>query len=63
MNANVRWWEAEWFDEWERLALHQAAQVDRPAARKPRSSVSTAPADTGENAVRVELRAACADPH
>jgi hypothetical protein len=63
MKSHIRWWETEWFKEWERLALHQAAQVDLGTARKLGSPVSTAPAERSGNVVGVESGVVCADRH
>ncbi|MGO9202503.1 MAG: hypothetical protein ACLQM8_18430 [Limisphaerales bacterium] len=52
MTSYIRWWETEWFKQWERLALHQAAQVDLAAARKLGSPVSTVPANANGNTIR-----------
>jgi ankyrin repeat protein len=55
MNSCLRWWETEWFENWQRLALHQAVRMEPGPARKLESPVPTAPAEAVGDSVGAEL--------
>jgi ankyrin repeat protein len=56
MNTCIHWWETEWFDDWEHLALHQAIRTEPGTGQKLRSPASTAPAQAGGDSVEAESR-------